>query len=106
MSRYPSLTNRITRAAHANNVQKIEYLKSKLGDRYSRIGRDKRVSPSTTKRSSTFEPQKPVQFKLKEFLMDRNNLDPIPIVPGDITSTLLQSRVKKGRRILRIQSNF
>ena len=72
-------------------MQKIGWLKTTLGDRYAEIGRDKRYSPATLKRSSTSSSQKPVvepQFKLKEYLVDVNNPNPLPIVPGDITETL------------------
>jgi ribosomal protein S15 len=91
LSRLPPLQNRITKAANAKTMQKIAWLKTKLGDRYAEIGRDKRYSPTTLKRSSTSLSQRPViepEFKLKQYLVDVNNPNPLPIVPGDITETL------------------
>ena len=103
LSRLPALRNRITRASHAKNVQKKSWLKSKLGDRYSEIGRDKRYSPTTLKRSSTKDSQRQIkepEFKLKDFLVSSDASSPLPIIPGDITETLkLRSlRIKDSKK--------
>jgi ribosomal protein S15 len=102
LSRLPPLQNRITKAANAKTMQKIGYLKTKLGDRYAEIGRDKRFSPTTLKRSSTSLSQRPIidpEFKLKDYLVDVNNPSPLPIVPGDITETLKNRSLAKTEEI-------
>lgn len=117
LSRFPPLQNRISRASNAKNLQKISWLKSKLGDRYSEIGRDKRFSPATLKRSSTSGSQRLVkdpEFKLKDYLVDSSNPTPLPIVPGNITETLKfrsllkseSSKKKSSRTGIRMEQNI
>ncbi|KAI8905881.1 hypothetical protein EDD86DRAFT_193453 [Gorgonomyces haynaldii] len=59
-TRYPALWTRISKNAHERNLQKIQFLKQKLGDKYRQLGREKRTSPPTERRS----PSKPSQLVL------------------------------------------
>jgi hypothetical protein len=62
-ARFPALQTRISRNQFQKNQRKIEELKKRLGDKYRLIGRDKRFSPITERRSPSkdSQPPKPVE---------------------------------------------
>jgi hypothetical protein len=63
LARLPALQTRISRNQFQKNQQKIVELKKRLGDKYRIIGRDKRISPITERRSPSkdSQPPKPIE---------------------------------------------
>ncbi|KAJ3037240.1 hypothetical protein HDV00_001872 [Rhizophlyctis rosea] len=92
LSRLPKLPVRITRKAWARNLDKIEKLKKALGPRYRPLGRDKRRSPITERRSSTTDSQPPKTppppMKIEPFLFSKKRLQPEPIISRDVKQTI------------------
>ncbi|KAJ3183738.1 ribosomal protein S15 [Gaertneriomyces sp. JEL0708] len=94
LNRIPALQVRISRNSWERNQKRIAKLKNRLGDKYAEIGRDKRRSPTTEKRSSTSEsqvPRKPEpQVKLRPFLAGGNLGGPKPlgVVAGSLDDTM------------------
>ncbi|KAJ3013843.1 hypothetical protein HKX48_005494 [Thoreauomyces humboldtii] len=86
------LQTRISRRSWARNQRKIDDLRTRLGDKYAEIGRDKRRSPTTTTRSSTSLSQSPPvpapPSKILPFLAAKTRTRPHPIVVGDLKATL------------------
>ncbi|KAJ2996449.1 30S ribosomal protein S15 [Globomyces sp. JEL0801] len=89
--RYPALPTRISRSAHAKNLKKIESIKSKVGEKYKVLGREKRQSPYSERRSPSkpTQPPPPVKLpiKIEPFLAAPNKV-PAPIVPGNLEESL------------------
>eukprot|EP00842_Homolaphlyctis_polyrhiza_P003689 jgi/Hompol1/4320/HPOL_001574-RA len=83
---------RISRKAHSKNMLKISYLKTKLGDKYRIIGRDKRQSPLTERRSPSkpSQPQPPVPkpVHIAPFLASKANPRPLDVTPGRLLDAL------------------
>lgn len=94
--RFPALVTRISRRAHAKNLQKIAQLKLKIGDKYRAIGRENRRSPYTERRSPSKPSQlpKPIEPKvlLKEFLLSPTNPMPTQIKLQSIVETFKHAK--------------
>jgi hypothetical protein len=89
--RFPALQTRISRQANQRNFEKILKVKSKLKTKYRLIGRDKRNSPFTQRKSSSKPTQMPLEkhwdARLSKFLINRAKMNPAPFAkmkPGRI----------------------
>jgi len=103
LSRYPPLHLRISRSAHEQNLKKMAQLKRKLGDRYAVIGRDKRTSPTTYKRSSTSASQRPPippPQRLLDLLATQDQAPVVNIIPGNLDQTLQELKLADEQKQL------
>ena len=96
MSRFPALQTRISRKAHEKNLQRIAQLKASLGDKYKPLGREKRRSPYTERRSPSkpSQPPPPVEREalMTPLMVSRSNLRPLDL---NLESSLpLKERIK------------
>ena len=86
LGRFPALQTKISRQSNQRNYEKILKLKSKLKSKYRLIGRDKRNSPFTQRKSSSKPTQMPLEKHwdagLSKFLVRRAKLNPAPFVPN------------------------
>ena len=83
-SRFPALQTRISRSAFDKNLKRIQRLRKKLGENYAILGRDKRQSPLTERKSPSklSQPPKPREIPIKiEPLLLKKEYEPFPIVP-------------------------
>ncbi|KAL5035946.1 hypothetical protein BDV3_004701 [Batrachochytrium dendrobatidis] len=95
-SRFPAQIKRISRKSHERNLLKIAQLKAKLGEKYRPLGREKRFSPHTDRRSPSqaSQPPRPIPkpVRLTPFLVSKSNYRPLDIVPGNIDNVLVKSK--------------
>ena len=108
-ARFPALETRISRSSYEKNLKRISRLKAKLGPNYAIIGRDKRQSPLTERRSPSkpSQPPKPVPklLKIEPLLLTKDKV-PIPIIPGDWKSSIKHAPKLDEEQIVLKQSSI